>query len=238
MTSDLHALAAAYALDALDDDERTAFEAHLASCPTCSAELSKFTDVVGELAHATSAPPPDGVRDTVLARLGETEQVRPTPASATEVVDLADRRRRRVSIASMLTAAAAAVLLIVGVVVMSGGGGSAYDDVASASDAVVTRLDGPSGSVELAYSAELDRVALRGDDVGELEPGLRYALWAIADGTPIPAGLFDTDEGSIDDAVDVADFSEDIAAEAWGITVEPESGSQLPTTPIIYYAEV
>lgn len=242
MTTDLHALVAAYALDALDDDERHAFEAHLASCPTCPAELAGFTEVVGELADATSSPVPSDVRDRVLARLGETEQVPAPPVSSPDtvdtvdasVVDLADRRRRRLSMANMLTAAAAAVLLLVGAIVMSGGGGSDYDDVAAASDAVVAQLVGDSGSLDVAYSAELDRVALRGEGVDDLGPGLRYALWAIAGGTPIPAGLYDADDGSIDDAVELAD----VAAEAWGVTIEPENGSDAPTTDIIYFAEV
>lgn len=244
MTIDLHSLAAAYALDALDDDERVAFEAHLASCETCPAELGEFADVVGQLAEATSVGAPADVRDRVLARIGDTDQVPaavtapqqspPPEHPAAPVVSLARHRRRKLSIANMLTAAAAAVLLIVGAVVMSGQRGSSdYDDVAAASDAVVAQLEGDSGSVDVAYSADLDRVALRGDNLEALEPGLRYALWAIADGTPVPAGLFAPDDGSIDDAVELAD----VDAEAWGITVEPETGSDAPTSDIIYYAE-
>ena len=88
MTTDLHALVAAYALDALDDDERVAFEAHLGSCPTCPGELAEFTEVVGELADATSSPAPGGVRDRVLAQLGETEQV-PAPPVAVPTAPIA-----------------------------------------------------------------------------------------------------------------------------------------------------
>lgn len=233
MTTDLHALVAAYALDALDDDERRAFEAHLSSCPTCPGELAEFTEVVGELADATSSPAPGVVRDRVLAQLGSIEQV-PAQSAAAPVVHLADRRRRRLSIANMLTAAAAAVLLLVGAIVMSGGGSSDYDDVADAPDAVIAQLVGDRGSVDVAYSAELDRVALHAENVEGLEPGLRYALWAIAGDTPIPAGLFVPDDGSIDDAVELDD---DVAVDAWGITIEPEAGSAAPTTPIIYFAE-
>ena len=230
MTADLHALVAAYALDALDDAERGEFEAHLSTCDSCRAELAQFAEVVGGLAEATSVVAPANVRERVLAQIAGTQQV-PAP-----VVDLADRRRRRLSVANMLTAAAAAVILLVGAVAISslrGGGDSDYDDVASASDAVVAELAGDSGTVDVAYSAELDQVALRGQDIDDLEPGLRYALWAITDGTPVPAGLFDTDDGSIDDAVELAD----VEPQAWGVTVEPETGSDAPTGEIIYYAE-
>lgn len=243
MNTDLHSLVAAYALDALDADERAAFEAHLPSCETCPAELADFAEVVGELADATSVAAPAHVREQVLARIDRTEQVPPPSTSAPSapvesadapVVSLTERRRRKLSVANMLTAAAAAVLLIVGAVVMSGqGGGSDYDDVASASDAIVAQLAGDRGTVDVAYSAELDRVALRGEGLDDLEPGLRYALWAIADETPIPAGLFDTDDGAIDDSVDLTD----VDPQAWGITIEPATGSDVPTSEILYYAE-
>ena len=36
--TDLHEFVAAYALDALDDDERTEFERHLGTCERCAAE--------------------------------------------------------------------------------------------------------------------------------------------------------------------------------------------------------
>ncbi len=50
---DLHEQVAAYALDALDDDERRAYEAHLAGCEQCRAELAGLTDTAGlRRAHA------------------------------------------------------------------------------------------------------------------------------------------------------------------------------------------
>jgi anti-sigma factor RsiW len=39
--SDIHALSGAYAVDAVDDIERASFERHLASCPTCRAEVAR-----------------------------------------------------------------------------------------------------------------------------------------------------------------------------------------------------
>ena len=35
---------AAYAVDALDDQERAAYEAHLADCPECREELARLSD--------------------------------------------------------------------------------------------------------------------------------------------------------------------------------------------------
>jgi anti-sigma-K factor RskA len=244
MNTDLHSLAAAYALDALDADERTEFESHLASCATCAAELAEFGDVTAGLAGSDAVTPPAHLRASVLSQLDSVDQELPgsggvTPAPAEQrdapVVSLADRRRRKLSLPNLLAAAAVVALIAVGAVLITGNsGGTGYDDVASANDAVITQLAGESGTVDVAYSAELDRVALRGSGFEDLAPGLRYALWAIADGTPIPAGLFEPDDGSIEDVAEL----EDVTAQAWGITIEPDTGSDVPTTDIIYYAEV
>lgn len=51
-------LLGAYALDAVDDDERRAVEAHLAMCPTCQAEVLEHIEVAAALGaqYAASMP--------------------------------------------------------------------------------------------------------------------------------------------------------------------------------------
>ena len=72
---DLHDQLAAYALDALDDRERDAFETHLGGCDDCRAELSNFRETAGMLAYAADGPaPPDALRE----RIGGGSQERPT----------------------------------------------------------------------------------------------------------------------------------------------------------------
>ena len=39
MSADVHSLVGAYAVDAVDDQERAAFELHLAECPECTDEV-------------------------------------------------------------------------------------------------------------------------------------------------------------------------------------------------------
>ena len=42
--TDVHALSGAYAVDALDDIERAAFERHLAACAECRAEVASLRE--------------------------------------------------------------------------------------------------------------------------------------------------------------------------------------------------
>ena len=58
MSSDPHDLLAAYALDALDDDERERFERHLPDCEECSEQLALLREPVAALAYAAEGPVP------------------------------------------------------------------------------------------------------------------------------------------------------------------------------------
>ncbi|MGA8247905.1 MAG: zf-HC2 domain-containing protein, partial [Nocardioides sp.] len=68
--SDIHALSGAYAVDALDDAERAQFEAHLATCPECRAEVRSFSETAALIAEAVVEAPPPGLRAGVLAGIG------------------------------------------------------------------------------------------------------------------------------------------------------------------------
>ncbi len=70
--SDIHDefsdLLGAYALDAVDDDERDAIERHLVGCPRCRAEVAEHREVAAFLSQS-GAPAPDGVWDRIAAEL-------------------------------------------------------------------------------------------------------------------------------------------------------------------------
>jgi anti-sigma-K factor RskA len=55
---ELRELAASYALDALSDDEREAFERHLDLCPECTGEVASLRATVSELAYAVPGRKP------------------------------------------------------------------------------------------------------------------------------------------------------------------------------------
>ncbi|GGR16991.1 anti-sigma factor domain-containing protein [Agromyces mediolanus] len=78
---ELRALAAAYALDALDGEELRRFEAELARSPELRAEVDGFRAVAAGLgAEAPELAPPPSLKAGLFARLDETPQLPPVDA--------------------------------------------------------------------------------------------------------------------------------------------------------------
>lgn len=108
-------LLGAYALDAVDPDERDLVEEHLLSCARCRAEVAEHREVASLLAHS-GADAPEGLWDRIAGSLEEAPPrldlapVRPIQAAPSAVA-----RRWRPSRAGVaLTAAAAAVIALLG----------------------------------------------------------------------------------------------------------------------------
>jgi hypothetical protein len=69
----------------------------------------------------------------------------------------------------------------------------------------------------------------------QLEPGKTYELWLIPSGKdakPIPAGTFNPDSQGRAMKL-LASLPKNVDVAAMGVTVEPEGGSQAPTSPIL-----
>src|SRR6478735_6260370 len=94
MSSDIHALSGAYSLGALDSDERSEFEKHLADCPICRAEVDSLREAAAGLADLTETAPPPGLRERPLADAVELVGRRPRPARSGRPAHDADPARR------------------------------------------------------------------------------------------------------------------------------------------------
>lgn len=234
---DIHALAGAYALDAVTEIERAGFARHLAECEPCAAEVAELTEAAARLAAATRATPPDRLRDAVLAEVAATRQV-----SAGRTVRSSGRGpwSRRV-----LVAVAAAIVLIAGF-------GTVWvqqqrlDDaqrqaqalqeaqarttrVLAAGDAVVSSAPVTGGgTLTVAYSARLDDGVVLVDDLPTPPDGRVYQVWRIADGDATSVGVFA--EGQRSGAVPMDTLG---GADTVGVTLEPPGGSPQPTLPIV-----
>jgi anti-sigma-K factor RskA len=226
MSTDIHALSGAYALDALDPDERAEFEKHLAGCEICRAEVDSLREAAAGMAELVETAPPAGLRAKVLS---DVAGVRPLPP-------LVDTRRRRRRWTGLLAVAATVAALGAGAAVWhpwedrepSAPRISAVERVAQAPDAVraTQRLPG-GGTVTVYRSVALDKAAVVVKDLDAPPQGKVYEMWLQdASGSMEPAGVVPAGVTSGEMVL------EGRAAEAVGagITVEPEGGSTEPTS--------
>jgi anti-sigma-K factor RskA len=243
---EIHALSGAYAVDALDPAEREQFEQHLASCAECRAEVASLREATTLLGGLDETEPPVSVRAGVLAGIATIRPLPPevaepaesaestasTDRSTAAVTPLPARRRRWTALA-----AAAAVLAVVG------GGAvvwqqvdrpdrsqqalSETDRVLQAADARRVNLSLPGGvRASLVRSVTEGRAVLVTRNMPAAPAGKVYELWLqTPGGAMVPAGLM-KEAGSRT----VLLRGDATTATGAGITVEPEGGSESPTT--------
>lgn len=228
--TEIHALSGAYAVDALDDIERAAFDRHLAGCADCRDEVASLREAAGLLAETTTMEPPAELRDRVLAGIA-TFRPLPPEVEAPTVVALAPRRHR---MTRLLSAAAAVVVLGAGGAVIAqqpwddtSSAPSAADQVLSASDARDTSLDFPGGATAtVTHSDSVGKAVISTKDMPPPPSGKVYQLWLNQPGEGlVSAGLM-----SVSPNQTVLLDGDATTATAAGITVEPEGGSTSPTT--------
>jgi anti-sigma factor RsiW len=76
--SAIHESTGAYAVHALDPAELADFESHLITCPTCSHEVVRFSEIAAELTLLTETAPPPALRASILSAI----QQLPPPSAA------------------------------------------------------------------------------------------------------------------------------------------------------------
>src|SRR5690242_20610683 len=107
MNADVHTLAGAYALDAIDDLERARFDRHLAECEACAREVAELRAAAGRLADLTELTPPARLKDAVMAQVGRTRQVGAGQPSAGRGPEVRWRRWTAAAVAAGIIAVGA-----------------------------------------------------------------------------------------------------------------------------------
>ena len=223
-------LVGAYALDALDQPERELFEAHLADCPECTAEVASLRAAATELSHTSMSTPPAALRADLLSAVG---RVRPLPPR-TGLIGAQPRPARR----WLWPALAAACALIA--VIAAGWGWQEHRQLAGhrlppsalsvfdSSDVATASVSlGNSGQATLIYSKAEHRLLLIGQHLPVPPAGETYQVWMLAaDGSATSGGLFRPDRnGNV-----LLQASGDLAHTArMGISVERAGGATAPT---------
>ena len=225
--AEIRDLVAAFAIGAVDDEERREIERHLRTCDECRGEFEGYESAMGAMASTVEPVPlPNGFADRVVSQ-----------AIGDEKEERARYRRWWTRIAIGMSAAViAAVIAIAGTVI------EGRND-AERERRVLALLSGDEGIsitgaedvlARVAPAAEGSQFAIAGVD--EAPEGRTYQLWLMrgescpsAEPTEcelVSAGTFDTENG-----VALVDLDHDV--EDWenaAVSIEPDEGSDFPTT--------
>ncbi|HEX3786192.1 MAG TPA: anti-sigma factor [Pseudonocardiaceae bacterium] len=249
MSPEVHTLTGAYALDALEPDERAEFERHLAECADCAAEVVELLATAARLGAAAAIAPPARLRDRVCQEIARTRQDSPLRLRlvGSSGTDLSARRRKRLLYASGVAAAVAllAAGVFAGLAVNSGeqlrsaqgqldqekAGYAPVAQLLAAPDVRSSSGSAGDGSATLLTSRALHKGLLVTQNLARKPAEETYQVWDISLSGFRSLGLLG-DGGSATLAVPDLAGSDDI-----GITVEPAGGSTQPTSvPIMDFA--
>jgi anti-sigma-K factor RskA len=230
---DLHILAGAYVLDAVTDEERARFTAHLAGCAQCRAEVGEFREAAARLGTAQAVRPRPELREPVISAAYHTGQLGPVIAEKR-----APSTVRRVPRAPALLTAAAAVVVAAAI-----GIGTHYADMADqrsatrartvaavlgAPDAVMRMAQVRSGGMAIVVTSRGEHMAVFIANGLRALPGTRrYELWLMGPGGERPAGMLAVHRKDMAGPALITGMS---AGDMVGLTVEPASGSLRPTS--------
>ncbi|HEV7899964.1 MAG TPA: anti-sigma factor [Planosporangium sp.] len=231
---DIHALAGAYALDAIDDIERATFARHAAGCEVCALDLTELRETVGRMAEANWSVPPPRMRAAVLAEVARTRQVTGRGHDDGRMGHLAAaarwRRRTAMAVAAGILAVGGGVATWSvtqqrtrdehGRTVAEQERSRRVSEVLSAPDARLSR----DGQVTVVASPSRDTAVVILGDLPDLGPAQAYQLWAIRGKQLSSVGLLRP--GQRTGTVLVANMT---GAEGLGVSHEPARGSQQPT---------
>jgi anti-sigma factor RsiW len=227
---DVHDLTAAYALDALGQDERETYEAHLAQCARCREELAGLGETASALAFGVvSPPPPARLRERILTTAAaERENVVPLPM------------RRPWLVRSAAAAASIAACTAIGLGIWAASLSHSLDRAraSSASARAIAQVLANPSSHQIALKGGSGTVAVDPAGRGVLivrrlpaaPAGHTYEAWVIpAGGMPQKAGLFAGGDSTT--MVPLANVPKGAVVAA---TVERAGGVDQPTqTPIV-----
>ncbi|HEY2949237.1 MAG TPA: anti-sigma factor [Micromonosporaceae bacterium] len=237
MSEEIHTLAGAYALDAVNDVERVAFARHLAGCESCAQEVSELQAAAVRLADATWSAPPRRMRTAVLARAARTRQEAPGTRARDRAARAGGQQRWR-----RWTAAAVAA----GIIAIGGAAASyaiqeqrvrderaaadaaraeaaAIQDVLRAPDATLRRQRAStSGTVTVVDAPSRGAAVVLLDALPAPGADKAYQLWLGHGGAMTSAGVLAAGQTTaliprLDDA------------DAVGVSLEPAGGSPRPT---------
>ncbi|MGH3520321.1 MAG: anti-sigma factor [Haloechinothrix sp.] len=234
MSADIHTLTGAYALDALSNEEREAFEDHLARCAACRHEVAELRETAARLGSAVAAAPPAQLKADVLERI---RRVRQLPPDQGPIIPMRGRKWP-LRVAGLAAAASILLALALGIQVFRSaqelesaneqlaqvdGRYTDLVDVVTAPDARVITSTERGMRATVVVSESEGRMAFVPQDMRSPGADKTYQLWLIGPDGARSVGLLASANGPV-----VTDTIE--GTNRFGVTVEPAGGSKQPTT--------
>ncbi len=250
MADDLHTLVGAYVLDAVTDDERAAFDEHLAGCEQCRQEIRELREATTRLGTATAVGPRDELKRVTMAAASRTSQQAPAGSGATAERGVTAERglarwrwRQRKAAGPLLPrlAIAAAVLVLAGAVgvdaAMRDQMGQLHESqrqahmiamVLNAPDKVMLTAKIRTGGVAtVVMSYRVHAIVFTAHGMRRLPAAEGYELWLMGPSGTRPAGMLGASAGGMAGPAVVSGLS---SGDMIGLTVEPAGGSRWPTS--------
>jgi len=231
---DLHTLAGAYVLDAVTEEERGRFAAHLTDCAGCRDEVAELREAAARLGTAQAVRPRPGLKERIIRSAHNTSQLGPVIAEHDLQQDASRRARRRPVILTAAAAAVAAVAIGIGTHYADMQGQHAQvgtprvDAVLNAPDAVMRTAPVSSGGMAIVVTSRREHMAVFiAHGLRALPQAMRYEIWLMGPRGERPAGMLSVHRKDMaGPAVITGMTSHDMV----GLTVEPASGSLHPTS--------
>lgn len=233
---DIHSLAGAYALDALDDIERSLFDDHVVGCTACQVEVAELRETAARLANDVTQAPSPRLKTAVMAQIANTRQTPlPPPLPRRPPVSRWIHRTRVLVAAGVAAIVAASGVYVVQELRLRQERITAQTELNRIND-VMSAPDAKLRSSAVLGGGRLTIVTSPGRDAGvvvladakDYGNDKAYQLWLIEGSTPRSIGLLEPD------AVSVTQLITGIgSANVLGLSIEPAGGSPVPSQPIL-----
>ena len=230
MDTESHELIAAYALDALEEDDRRKVEELLEVSSEAREELRSFVEVGAAMAMAatpTDGPGPE-LRERIIA------EARAEPQVVVPFERPAARRARLVPVLAAASAIAATVAIGLGIWAASLSNDLDSTRAALARQQSVGSVLADPNARTVGLEKASGRLVVDGaggavlivDDIEVAPEGKTYEAWVIDDGVAKPAGLFPGGSGR-----SVVKLEEPVSTGSLvAVTVEDAAGASQPTS--------
>ncbi len=228
-------LAYPYALDALDPDESAELEIRLADAPAdlradFDRTVAEVRETMAAVSQSTAVEPPANLRAKILDAIDDPA---PTPAPAPTLAKVIPMRQRWALIAAGV---AAAIAVLAGSVVVVNQLNSPTEitlaeSIQEAPDRIVKTQDLAGGILQVTFSRQLEAAVIHMESVPLAPEGKTYQLWLVEGDTPKSGGLMKDPNGD----TTIGDLG---GTSSLRLTIEPDGGSEQPTSAPIAVADL